>query len=180
MRVFGTLAGACDLGDKAERASDRGVTRVETSVAAIQAKHRVVLVCHLYIAFCSHMVLDGSKPPPSGMRSVSLLAGSIIFATVNWVGHALGLTVPVFCATLLMFIFLYGFRESERPWPGQEKKLSAYSVFNEGFKELPGTLNAAGVDRQMRGGSTLKSGGEVLKAKHSVHNWGAGKSLGTR
>ena len=31
-------------------------------------------------------------------------------------------------------------------------ELSAYSVFNEGFREIPGTLNAVALDEQMRQG----------------------------
>ncbi|KAH7276787.1 hypothetical protein KP509_39G021600, partial [Ceratopteris richardii] len=34
----------------------------------------------------------------------------------------------------------------------QEGEVSAYSIFNEGFQELPGTLNAERLDRDIRAG----------------------------
>jgi hypothetical protein len=34
----------------------------------------------------------------------------------------------------------------------QAGEASAYSIFNEGFRELPGTLNAERLDRDIRAG----------------------------
>ncbi|KAH7276788.1 hypothetical protein KP509_39G021700 [Ceratopteris richardii] len=34
----------------------------------------------------------------------------------------------------------------------QEGEVSAYSIFNEGFQELPGTLNVERLDRDIRAG----------------------------
>ncbi|TYG90393.1 hypothetical protein ES288_A12G178200v1 [Gossypium darwinii] len=49
--------------------------------------------------------------------------------------------------------------------------LSAYSIFNEDFRELPGTLNADAIDRDIRTGKTnytrLRSKNNLQKAHNS-------------
>ena len=112
------------------------------------------------------MVVDGSRAKHRGWHhGVPWQARLAVFLFVNWVAWAYRVLVPVFCASSLLFVCLFGFRNKEEAWPGQEGELSAYSVFNNDFKELPGTLNAAGIDRQLRHGPTPASSSSSSQAK---------------
>ncbi|MCO5600203.1 hypothetical protein L7F22_054312 [Adiantum nelumboides] len=46
----------------------------------------------------------------------------------------------------------------------QEGDISAYSIFNEGFRELPGTLNAERLDRDIRAGYEASASEESQRA----------------
>jgi hypothetical protein len=111
---------------------------------------------------------------------------------------------PCLGATSLLMVCAFGFRtgedEDEAFVQGRgniggniggngrksSARLSAYSVFNEGFQELPGTLNAAGVDRQIRSGGAVAGddggeqhgGGGGGGGSRGGYQWGKGNKLG--
>ena len=58
-----------------------------------------------------------------------------------------GLGTPAFVASVFMALYFFGF---DKRWQGEDS-LSAYSVFNEGGKELIGTFNTQEIERQVRG-----------------------------
>lgn len=107
--------------------------------------------------------------------------GIFLFVAVNAFAHTLGHLWLALCVTSVMMVWMFGFsntaEEEENEFvsgrSGKGSRLSAYSVFNSGFKELPGTLNAAGIDKELRGGA-----GGMNSEKGSVHRWGKGHKLG--
>ena len=94
-----------------------------------------------------------------------LLLGSLV------VSIYLGVAVPCFFVVFVIFIYMYGFRDNHL-WPSQKQGLSAYSIFNPGQQEIPGTLNAAGIDREIRG-----NGGIEERKTYTKHSWGKGQKL---
>ena len=82
-------------------------------------------------------------------------------------------------ATSTLMVCAFGFRgraDDDRDFvSGGARELSAYSVFNKDFRELPGTLNAAGVDRQIRSGGV--SGDSGVQGRDDGHRWGKGNKL---
>ena len=125
------------------------------------------------------MVVDGSRAKRRGWHIVPWQVRLGVFVAVNWAAWAYRVLVPVFCVSSLLVACLFGFRDKEAAWPGQEGELSAYSVFNKDFKELPGTLNAAGIDRQLRHGPSSSSSSQQPKSKAGGHweNLGKGHKL---
>ena len=83
--------------------------------------------------------------------------------------------LPTLIVILVVFTCLYGFRN---PWPSEEKELSAYSVFNPNQAELPGTLNAARIDRELRGGTYYNHHQHIKQpTSKDFHAWGQGNKL---
>ena len=113
--------------------------------------------------------------------------GVLLFVAVNATAYSYGHLWFALCVTSILMVWVFGFsseaEEEEKQFlSGKDSRLSAYSVFNAGFKELPGTLNAAGIDRELRG-----RGGDVNKQQGykrsrtgagSGHRWGKGNKLG--
>ena len=100
---------------------------------------------------------------------------------MNVFAHILGHLWLALSVTSVLMVWMFGFskkaEEEENAFvtgrSGKGSRLSAYSVFNSGFKELPGTLNAAGIDKEFRGG--VKGMNNV---QSNVHRWGKGHKLG--
>ena len=86
--------------------------------------------------------------------------------------------LPTLIVILVLFTYLYGFRN---PWPSEKEEMSAYSLFNPNLEELPGTLNAARIDRELRGTYNTSS----INHHHTKqpptgkdsHSWGKGNKL---
>ncbi|GMH80966.1 hypothetical protein TL16_g08771 [Triparma laevis f. inornata] len=55
--------------------------------------------------------------------------------------------MTIFMLVLFYFLFTYGFREA---WSSERQTASAYSVFNPGLQEIPGTLSGNKIDSQLR------------------------------
>ena len=122
-----------------------------------------------------------------GRRDAALLrwrVGLASFLITNALAYRTQHFWPCLGVTSLIMVCAFGFRGSDdddAAFVTGANRLSAYSVFNEGFQELPGTLNAAGVDRQIRGGGTGADNDIDERSSGGVgsgHRWGKGHKLG--
>ena len=97
------------------------------------------------------------------------------------VGKVYDFVVPFLLLAVLLLVCSYGFNNEEQ-WPSEKKGLSAYSVFNKNQEELPGTLNAANIDRELRGNSMRvrnrpPASSPSFSDSPAQHEWGKGNKL---
>ncbi|KAG6411560.1 hypothetical protein SASPL_129643 [Salvia splendens] len=93
---------------------------------------------------------DKFKIPDMLLMAIFSLKTKTWVAIIMWfilapVAHRLGLG-PLYILATGFFIIFYNLGHRQ---PGD---VSAYSIFNEDFRELPGTLNADRLDRDIRAG----------------------------
>ena len=84
------------------------------------------------------------EPPPSQYKYVLKISIWMFFGVVS---YYLSLLIPFLIVMCLAFMYTKGTSNSKKR--SKSNRMSAYSVFNPGFKEIQGTLNAEKLQKEM-------------------------------
>ena len=90
------------------------------------------------------MVIDGDRRA----SRIELLLRVLAVAAPTAVGAYFGFGVPIFMLAIMGVLFTSNWATRTK-W---QKEVSPWSIYNADGKQLPGTLDAAKIDRELRGG----------------------------
>lgn len=120
----------------------------EQSITQIlsQLKHTVDYICDK-IPVMMNLVRNRSR------KEWMILTGCIIYwKTVVFLHQALDAGPSIIIITLLIAIFTFGLGDNDAANNGNEERVSAYSVFNRGFRNIMGGVDANALINQHVGG----------------------------